>query len=1497
MAKVPDTLQRVSFHKKGGPGILVHCVFVLLYGIALQQCYNTIGEPYRLAEAEQRRLHDERASRRVQALFGSHSNETNATFEVHPTVVQGSCVGEEEGACSISSSDAPEVVPQGAAVAEGAPRQESEPGEHQDAAGEEDASAGLSLSALAEDADLPPGVEDVEDDDDSAPLPSKLLPGFWPSFSLAAIVAFHVLFMFMSHWFVGWKVFMEFRPTRDPAPGTFAFVTPAKHQGKEDIVPVFAFVTPAKHQGKEDIVPVTRSSISGLLSFDFQHHKYVCKPPGEDGNDGKDSVVEHLDCPDNLPLRVYLEESSGLSSSEAEVARDKFGANSFEIPCPTFAELYKKQLMSPVAVFQIFCMLLWMLDQYWKYTAFTLVCILMFEGSTAFSRLRNLKVIRGMGNQPSKVRVLRGGKWIEATSDQLLPGDLVSLQHEQGQSNVVPCDALILSGTAVVNESTLTGESIPQMKGALRDNEDRCLDIDNRDKIHTLFSGTTLMQHTPGEGRVQTPDGGLLCFVLRTGFRSSQGTLMRMVEFSTEKVASDKKETAMLLGLLFCFACASSGYVLYEGLKDESRSRYQLLLRCVLILTSVVPPDLPMQMALAVQTALMSLHKANIFCTEPFRIPYAGRVTHCLFDKTGTLTTDQLVAVGVVDKGAAGTAGDAPRPLVGMEDASDALCCVIGGCHSLIEVQSQLMGDPIELAALGAIKWLYKPTTKQAFPRPASADPEGRPSRAGQHGRPVVEIVERHHFSSALQRMSTIALVTPRSGGSAEVWSLVKGSPEAIAGLLAPEAKPEWYDRTYRALAERGMRVLATAYRRIPPEEAANAKEAAAKPREWAESRLEFSGFVAFSCLSRKDTSAVIAALSVDAGQYTAMITGDAPLTALQVANEVCITSGAKEKALLLRHDRETGAFEWEGAYSGFSRREPFSAAGLPALGRGNDLMVTGDTLAAAAAAHPEIWRHMDSIRVFARMSPDGKADVIKALKECGHGTLMCGDGGNDVGALKQADVGLALLSGFGNMNAEASSELRQERDQKPKDAMAPLEKLKATQKELADRAATHRKYVTEEMAKKKREIMSQQQARVEAEMERRRQEGQTGVMANFGALRKVVTDMQKEMREYQAQLMKNAPKQEGKSSPLDGLAALEDSADMMPIVKLGDASIAAPFTSKMPSVSSVIDIIRQGRCTLVNTVQQQQILMLNCMISAFCLAVMHMEGSRSSEEQLISTGLLLTVASFAFSFAKPVEKMSPVRPPKTVFHPALFISVLGQLAIHVGCIIWVVVQAKAIMGEEELKKAIHISKLIEKAEMSGNYPEELTISDGVYKKHHPNLLNTCVFLVETSQQVAVMAVNYKGRPWMLGATENTGLLWSLALCAIGLMVAVNEVIPELNKYLGFVTFPNDSIKRGVVICVVISMFGSFLWDRLCLFLFARPIFMASIQEVLDSKLSDFKPQLRNLGIAAAVAAWLFLMQGNLLVPVGAWYLWKQRQRQNAAQAQAPTPANPQASR
>jgi cation-transporting ATPase 13A1 len=110
---------------------------------------------------------------------------------------------------------------------------------------------------------------------------------------------------------------------------------------------------------------------------------------------------------------------------------------------------------------------------------------------------------------------------------------------------------------------------------------------------------------------------------------------------------------------------------------EEGRDQFDLLLHCIMIVTSVVPPELNMHLALAVNSSILTLIKVHVFCTEPFRVVLAGRLlylvfagsrnestvhhcltTHvssftgkidvCLFDKTGTITTDELVADRVV---------------------------------------------------------------------------------------------------------------------------------------------------------------------------------------------------------------------------------------------------------------------------------------------------------------------------------------------------------------------------------------------------------------------------------------------------------------------------------------------------------------------------------------------------------------------------------------------------------------------------------------------------------------------------------------------------------------------------------------------------------------------------------------------------------------------------------------------------------------------------------
>ena len=91
---------------------------------------------------------------------------------------------------------------------------------------------------------------------------------------------------------------------------------------------------------------------------------------------------------------------------------------------------------------------------------------------------------------------------------------------------IMPCDAVLLAGTCIVNESMLTGESVPVMKSALQhvDSTDDEEDYDpERHKRNTLFSGTDVIQtRYYGETRV-------LAVVVRTGFDTSKGSLVRSI--------------------------------------------------------------------------------------------------------------------------------------------------------------------------------------------------------------------------------------------------------------------------------------------------------------------------------------------------------------------------------------------------------------------------------------------------------------------------------------------------------------------------------------------------------------------------------------------------------------------------------------------------------------------------------------------------------------------------------------------------------------------------------------------------------------------------------------------------------------------------------------------------------------------------------------------------------------------------------------------------------
>jgi len=180
----------------------------------------------------------------------------------------------------------------------------------------------------------------------------------------------------------------------------------------------------------------------------------------------------------------------------------------------------------------------------------------------------------------------------------------------------VPCDLLILSGSAIVNEAILTGESQPLVKDSIAAiiNNEETLDINGEHKEHCLHAGTEILQFTQAENYKEElsqlaalPDGieGIVCYVLKNGFETKQGKLMRVILFSQDRVTIEQPEVYLYLLILLVFALAASGYVLTESLKDPDRSRYKIMLRCILIITNVVPPELPMQLSIAVNYSII----------------------------------------------------------------------------------------------------------------------------------------------------------------------------------------------------------------------------------------------------------------------------------------------------------------------------------------------------------------------------------------------------------------------------------------------------------------------------------------------------------------------------------------------------------------------------------------------------------------------------------------------------------------------------------------------------------------------------------------------------------------------------------------------------------------------------------------------------------------------------------------------------------------------------
>merc|ERR1711957_959580 len=128
------------------------------------------------------------------------------------------------------------------------------------------------------------------------------------------------------------------------------------------------------------------------------------------------------------------------------------------------------------------------------------------------------------------------------------------------------------------------------------------------------------------------------------------------------------------------------------------------------------------------------------------------------------------------------------------------------------------------------------------------------------------------------------------------------------------------------------------------------------------------------------------------------------------------------QRTILILEKDKSGIMFWQ-SYDDDSRIMNFDSSDVKKLSEKFDLAVTGKMLAAAFEFVEGTTKVLAYFKIFARMTPDAKETVIECLHSVGALCLMCGDGANDVGALKGADVGVALLTGFGDLNVDKTDE------------------------------------------------------------------------------------------------------------------------------------------------------------------------------------------------------------------------------------------------------------------------------------------------------------------------------------------------------------------------------------------------------------------------------------------------------------------------------------------
>ncbi|XP_006817256.1 endoplasmic reticulum transmembrane helix translocase-like, partial [Saccoglossus kowalevskii] len=197
--------------------------------------------------------------------------------------------------------------------------------------------------------------------------------------AVVAIGILQILVCLFCHWSVHIKCALTCNRAKDPYQASLVKIVPTENNG-------FPLVAELHHEENEEKPTVD-------IWFNFQKTKYIY-----DAEEKKQFLAVKF--PVDHSMEFYQGWKGYKDEMEIFKAVKQYGSNSVVMEIPEFSELFKERATAPFFVFQVFCVGLWCLDEYWYYSVFTLVMLVMFEATLVKQQLRNLQEIRKMGNKP-----------------------------------------------------------------------------------------------------------------------------------------------------------------------------------------------------------------------------------------------------------------------------------------------------------------------------------------------------------------------------------------------------------------------------------------------------------------------------------------------------------------------------------------------------------------------------------------------------------------------------------------------------------------------------------------------------------------------------------------------------------------------------------------------------------------------------------------------------------------------------------------------------------------------------------------------------------------------------------------------------------------------------------------------------------------------------------------------------------------------------------------